>query len=411
MKYLHLFTEWIESVLGNKQPDQLNVKKELLQKILTELQHSGFLWGESRWQTLLAASLAELKESGQHRRRLQAALQQADDLMDEARITEKVRKVLLDQVRRRVLLEESQIKNYEITRRECLVRQVSLHELENKIDGLLNESRQMIGEPSFSKTASLFNLNNQSFVEILKPYPKKMLQVRFSDNHIRDWIKGEGNAREVYQSLSREFLKKSATEKAGEDIQKAKNSLQNHAEKIEIKLDRCRKDMVSYNRRTIEHRAQVMLAHANKIESISLSLATMTHLLRSHVKCPCLFKLMTEIQMMQKLMNTNAESTDLQRKLLAIHDYRKDYEKSITSVWGTLFNRRQSQYQQQLNTHLQLEIAKLVTPVCGFNDRNTIIKSEKIRQIQKSVNKLAVQQGHIADEKVKIDQIKNTFQS
>ena len=96
------------------QPDQLNVKKELLQKILTELQHSGFLWGESRWQTLLAASLAALTKSGQHRRRLQAALQQADDLMDEARITKKVRKVLLDQVRRHVLLEEIQIKCYEI---------------------------------------------------------------------------------------------------------------------------------------------------------------------------------------------------------------------------------------------------------------------------------------------------------
>ena len=77
-------------------------------------------------------------------------------------------------------------------RKECLSRQASLHELENKIDGLVDEGRQTIGEPSFSKTASLFNLNSQTFVEILKPYPMKMLQVRFSDNHIRDWIKGRG---------------------------------------------------------------------------------------------------------------------------------------------------------------------------------------------------------------------------
>ena len=67
-----------------------------------------------------------------------------------------------------------------------------------------------------------------------------MLRVRFSDNHIRDSIKGEGDAREVYQNLSQEFLKKSATEKIGEDIQKAKNSLQDRLEKIEAKTNHSR---------------------------------------------------------------------------------------------------------------------------------------------------------------------------
>ena len=68
MKYLHLFAEWIESILGKNQLDQLNLKKELSQKMLAELQHSAFLWGESRWQTLLAASLIALTKSGQHQR-------------------------------------------------------------------------------------------------------------------------------------------------------------------------------------------------------------------------------------------------------------------------------------------------------------------------------------------------------
>ena len=146
MKYLHLFSEWIESILGKNQLDQLNIKKELSQKILAELQHSAFLWGESRWQTLLADSLRALAESGQHSRRLQVALQQADDLMDEAQVTKKVRSILLEQVKNHAVLGKDQVECYEAVRRECLSRQASLYELENKIDSLVDEGRQIIDE-------------------------------------------------------------------------------------------------------------------------------------------------------------------------------------------------------------------------------------------------------------------------
>ena len=256
-----------------------------------------------------------------------------------------MRSILLEQVRRHAILEDDQVECYESVRKECLSRQASLHELENKIDCLVDEGHQAISEPSSPKTTPLFNLNSRTFVEILKPYPLKTLQTRFSDSHIRDWITGEGDAREVYRNLSQELMQKSATEKIGEDIQKAKNSLQHRLEKIEAKTNHSRQNIIAYNRHAIEHRTQVMLAHANKIESISLSLAAMIHLLQPHVKCPCLFKLMTEAQTMQKSLNTNADSGDLQSKLLAMHHHRDTYEKSITSVWSTLFNHRQLQHQ------------------------------------------------------------------
>ena len=181
--------------------------------------------------------------------------------------------------------------------------------------------------PCAPKAAPLFNLNSRTFVEILKPYPLKTLQARFSDGHIRDWITGEGNAREVYRNLSQELLQKSATEKTGEDIQKAKNSLQHRVQKIEAKANHCRQNIIAHNRQAIEHRTQVILAHANRIESISLSLAAMIHLLQPHVKCPCLFKLMAEAQTMQESLNTNTDSSDLQSKLLAMHNHRRHLRK------------------------------------------------------------------------------------
>ncbi len=205
-------------------------------------------------------------------------------------------------------------------------------------------------------------------------------------------------------------MQKSATEKTGEEIQKAKNSLQNRLEKIESKTNHSRQNMIAYNRRAIEHRTHVMLAHANIIESISLSLAAMIHLLQPHVKSPCLFRLMIAAQTMQESLTTNADSADLQSKLLAIHHHRDTYEKSITSVWSTLFNHRQLQHQKQLNADLQTAITRLVIPICGFNDKNTVVASERIKQLQKTADKLAAQQGCIAQELVKIDQIKNTFQ-
>ena len=237
-----------------------------------------------------------------------------------------------------------------------------------------------------------------------------MVQTRLSKEYIHHQIQCEGDARIVYQSLARELGQKPAAEKMAEEVEKAKSCLQRHTEQIAEKTDHYRRQITEQTQFAIEHRTQVTFAHANRIESISLSLAAMIHLLQPHVKCPCLFKLMIEAQTMQESLNTNADSADLQSKLLTIHHHRDTYEKSITSVWSTLFNHRQLQYQKKLNADLQTAITQLVIPVCGFNDKNTIIAPEKIKQLQKTADKLAAQQGYIAQELVKIGQIKNTFQ-
>ena len=100
----------------------------------------------------------------------------------------------------------------------------------------------------------------------------------------------------------------------------------------------------------------------------------------------------------------------LQEKLLAMNSHRCTYEKSITSCQAILFtNHRQLQHQQQLNRDLQTQLAELVIPICGFNDKNTAATPETVKQLKAISDKLAIHQGHLAQEQEKINQIKNIF--
>ena len=214
----------------------------------------------------------------------------------------------------------------------------------------------------------------------------------------------------VYQDLTKEFMQKPAAEKMAEDVQKAKSCLQRRAEQTAEKTDHYRREILQQTRFAIEHRTQVTLAHAHRIENISLSLAAIIHTVQSHcpVHCQSLLNLMTEAQAMQKNLQGNKDGAVLQEKLLVMNAHRGAYEKSITSFWGTLFtHRRQLQYQQQFNRNLQTALAHLVTPICGFNDKNKAITPETVKKLKITSDKLALQQEYLAKEQDKINQIKN----
>ncbi len=239
-----------------------------------------------------------------------------------------------------------------------------------------------------------------------------MVQARLSTEHIRHQIQCEGDARIVYQSLARELRQKPAAEKMVEDVQKAQSCLQYRAEQLEQNIADNRRKILQQTRFAIEHRTQVTLAHANRVENIALSLAAIIHTLQSRCPCHCehLLNLMAEAQSMQKNLPEQKESQFLQEKLLAMHAHRCTYEKSITSIRQILFtNRRQLQYQQQLNQDLKTQLAQLVIPICGFDDKNTAAVPETMKQLKSISDKWAIQQGHLAQEQEKINQIKNIF--
>ncbi len=93
-----------------------------------------------------------------------------------------------------------------------------------------------------------------------------------------------------------------------------------------------------------------------------------------------------------------------------MNSYRCTYGKSITSCRAILFtDRHQLQHQQELNQNLQIKLAQLIIPICGFNDKNTVATPETIKQLKAISEKLAIHQGHLVREQEKINQIKNIF--
>ena len=390
----------------------LNLLKAFALKILFLLQHSPFLFGESDWQWRLKQSQSALTIS-KNADDLRIALCQADDVISTANVTGTVRQKIGDEVKHHGLLTHEQAQRYESIRQECITRHESLNNLENTVDTTLQQTAPFDQKlPSPSQTMATLQFNSPQFSHPLRPYDVKMAQARFSKENIYHQIQCEGHARPVYQNLAKELGQKPMTEKVAEEVQKTKTSLQHRAEQLEKKIEDNRQKIIQQAQFAIEHRTQVTLAHANRIEQIALTLAAIIHTVQSYCPSHCqpLLNLMAEAQSLQENLNEQKESQLLQEKLLAMNSYRYTYEKSITSCWAILFtDRHQLQHQQQLNQNLQIKFAQLIIPICGFNDKNTAATPETVKQLKTTSDKLAIHQGHLAQEQKKINQIEKIF--
>ncbi len=398
-----------EAVKKNSGIYALTLLKAFALKILFLLQHSPFLFGESDWQWRLKQSQSALTAS-KNTDDLRIALRQADDVIATANVTETVRNQIGGEAKNQGVLTHEQAQRYESIRQECITRHESLNNLENTVDTTLQNTAPP--SPSQMMVAVQSHAPQFSHSHPLRPYDVKMAQARFSKENIHHQIQCEGNARPVYQNLAKELGQKPMAEKVVEEVQKAKTSLQGRAERLEQKIEDNRQKIIQEAQFAIEHRTQVTLAHANRIEQIALSLAVVIHTVKSHCQSNYqpLLNLMVEAQSLQENLNEQKESQLLQEKLLAMNSHRCIYERSITSCRAILFiDHRQRQHQQQLNRDLQMALAQLVIPICSFNDKNTVATSETVKQLKATSDKLAIHQGYLAQEQNKINQIENIF--
>ncbi len=397
-------------------PYILNLFRSISLQILFLLQHSACLWGESRWQSLLAASQAELGNRNLiSSQQLRKALLQADEVISMANVTETVRKKIWLEVKNHAALSDLQAQRYESARQACLTQQLALNDCEFEINTCIRDYHQLAEhvtplnkhipaiEPYF------FTCNSS-----LRPYDAKTTQARLSIKNIHHQIEREGNARIVYQNLIRELEQKSAVETMAEAVEHAKRCLQDRAENMQTKTDHYRRHLLQQTRLAIEHRTQINLAHANRIERISLLLAILIHIAQSHdiSQCRPLLSLVDEADMMQKQLQQNSCGADLQERVLTLNAHRIAYEKSITSFWRMRLTKpRQLNHLHQLNHQLQMTLADIVTPICGFNDKNQIIASNVVKKIKITSDKLGVYQGRLFKAQEKTNQIENIFSS
>ena len=112
----------------------------------------------------------------------------------------------------------------------------------------------------------------QSVPRELPNYHQTALQTRFSENHTKHLIQVEGSARIVYQDLARETTKPSITEKLSDEIQSGQQRLNMKAEKILKTAENLQQKIQRDSCRLIEHRTQTLLAHANRLEQLSMTL-------------------------------------------------------------------------------------------------------------------------------------------
>lgn len=354
-------------------------------------------------------SQSELTARGDSQK-LRMALHRADEVISTAGVTETVRRKIWNEVKSHAILSEREAQDYESARQECLIRQAALNELEGSVNAALHDYYQLIEHSSsLNQCIPPSRPNSPKFSHSLRPYNVKMVQTRLSKENIHHQIQCEGGARIIYQNLTKELMQKPAVEKMAEDVQKVKYRLQRRAEKTAEKTDHYRRQIIQQTRFAIEHGIQVKVAHAHRIEQLSLSLAAIIQLLQSDWTRGCrpLLNLMAEAQALQKDLHEKNDSVVLQEKLLVMNAHRCAFGKSITSFWGTLFiNRHQLQQKRQFNQDLQSRLAHLVTPICGFNDKNKAMSHETVKKLKITSAKLAIQQERLTEEEDKINQIK-----
>jgi hypothetical protein len=401
-----------EAVERNSRLYSLNLLKAFALKILFLLPYSSLLWGESYWQSLLKnaqSSLAAKREGDD----LRTALHQADAVIAAASIAGNVRQKIWREVKDRAVLSDVQAQRYESARQTCLTRQSALNKLDSAINTTLHDYHQLIEHVSpLNQRIPAVRPDSPEWTQPLRSYDAKMTQARLSTEHIHHQIQCEGDARIVYHGLTRELGQPSMAEKMAGSVEKAKGCLQRRTENIAEKTDHYRRQVLQQVRFAIEHRTQITLAHAHRMENMVVLLTTLIQSVQSYgnSRCQSLLDLKAEAQAMQKSLQENPDRVTLQERLFTLNTHRSAYEKSITSFWGTLFTRpRQLRDQQQVNHRLQTALADLVTPICAFDDKNKAITPDTIKKLKITSDKLAVHQGHLVQEQEKINQIENIF--
>lgn len=399
-------------------PYQLNLLRLLALKIITELKRSVFFQGEQRWKSAFANTEAALLINHKDSRELYQALLEADDLIETASVTRMVRRNILTTVQERSILSESQDQQYESIRQAYLAHNEALTQLDEQVYQLKDKFFQNPSRHSIV-SAPAWKIARRDLSRTLLNYRIGVYRIQLSDQNIGQLIQAEGNVREVYQDLTARLMKKPTIETVAEEIQSAKIFLTDKATIIIDNAGQLRRAILQETQQAIEHRSQVKLAHAEKVECLLMALEKIVQLLQSYIspKKPAvsLSAMMREAKSMQITLEDSpftVKAATLEQKLLTLDVHRKNFAQSITSGWSAFFSsgrQARRQQEQQLNIGLQSAIAQMTTPIYGFNDPATAITSEQVKQQHLTARQLDEKQSLSDLERDKVEKIKNTF--
>ncbi len=405
--------------------DLLFILQEVALKAIQKLSQSYCFLGEIKWQTAFAKYESQLKNPNLGVYELCIALCQVDDLIEIASVMQTVRKDIREMAKRQATLSGEWEQKYTEIQKDYLERREALVTLENQVRQVSKTYSQLTGQSHLIDSSADFVIT-QSVPKELPTYRQDTVNTRFSENHIKHLIRVEGDARIVYQDLAREAIRPSITKKLSDEIQSGQQRLHTKAEKILKTAEDLRQKIQRDSSRLIEHRTQTLLAHANRLEKLSLTLEKIMQLLNHYLahhsptqkqgsekQTQLLVLIVNEAKLTQDHFQQPSHAINtqqVQNHILRMEQHRKDYVKTLTG-WGSFFGKSLSTHRQQetINQAIQSHLAELVIPACGLQDRQGIATVEQIKQQQTVGQKIAHQTDQIHAETKKIQELSHDF--
>jgi hypothetical protein len=256
-------------------------------------------------------------------------------------------------------------------------------------------------------------------------YHPSACQIRLSDANVLRLNSTTSDQRAVYKALKGSLAKPPTSEKIGEKAQAAKLFLHYKADAIVHNAEALRLCITQETQQAIEHRTQVKLAHAQKIEHLTIALDHLILLLQSYRPAqaaeskentaPLLSGWLTEAKALQSLLQESPSTltaATIGKNILTWEAYRKQLAQSIPTGWMNFFSdqRRLGQQQvQSLQTDLQSALTHLVRPLYGFDDHAALTPPERIKESYAIAPALEHKKEAIHSECKKMEKIKNTF--
>jgi hypothetical protein len=405
--------------------DFLVLLRQIALKVIQKLQQSHYFWGEPKWERAFKLYETQLQDTSLSIYQLCIVLCNVDDLIEVASVLQAVRKDIWSAAKRQAIPSEELEQKYRVAQIQYLEHRDVLVVLDNQVRHIEHTYSEITGH-YHSTHHSQGLVITQSVPRELPNYHQTVLQTRFSENHTKHLIQVEGSARLVYQDLAREMTKPSIAEKLSDEIQSGQQRLKMKAETILKTAEDLNHKIQRDSCKLIEHRTQTLLAHANRLEQLALTLEKIMQVINDYLahhppaqkqgsekQTQSLVLIVAEAKLIQDHLQqpfTVVNAQQVQHQILMMEQHRKEYAKTLTG-WSSFFRRGSPNHHQHKTIHqkIQNHLAELVVPACGLQDRQGIATAEQIKKQQTVGQQLAHQTHQIHAETKKIQELSHDF--
>lgn len=400
---------------------------KFMQKTLLRLQQSIYFRRDSYWQAAMAEHQQLLATKYKTDRDALNAATHTNDFIEAAYQIAQIRGALWVQARKRIFLSAQEEKQYLTISEACNRTNQILNHFNDVLINLDEKLPQSKTEPLILTPISQF------FPREYFSYHRDKADIETAEAALYGYKRIEGDVREWWQLFDKKNQQKPAWEKMQEALPKVRQFIQKKADIIVNNGQLIRQRIQDTLKVHIEHRTQMMMTHAEKLEKILLSLEKILQSIYRHLdryekssrrywgelvenqdsqsitkitdffsRCPHISSkirgltgLILLIHQSKIILNkgqvSNGEIQSFHRKIQKMENFRQLFSGALCKPWLNLFSSsRRNQYQKEclLVEKIQLEVAQMINPIYGLTAVEEVLSKEKIGKIQITLNQL-----------------------